>query len=252
MTSSHSEPVVTAAVLVIGDEILSGRTRDRNLAFLAGYLTEIGMELREARVVADQERAIVDAVNALRQRYDYVFTTGGIGPTHDDITAISIARAFDTPLSEHEEALAILRRHYGEKGLTPARRLMARIPEGGELIDNPVSKAPGFMIGNVIVTAGVPEICQAMVLAVTPRLRKGRKMLSRSLRIDGKESEIAGLLAQHQALSDQVSIGSYPFFREGHFGVVIILRGTSEPEVERVRRSLAAALTGQGYAIHTD
>ncbi len=250
--SSHAEPVVTAAVLVIGDEILSGRTRDRNLAFLAGYLTEIGIELREARVVADVETAIVDAVNALRQSYDYVFTTGGIGPTHDDITARSIASAFETPLSEHKEALAILRRHYGKKGLTPARRLMARIPEGGELIDNPVSKAPGFMIGNVIVTAGVPEICQAMILAVTPRLRKGRKMLSRSLRIDGKESEIAGLLARQQSLSDQVSIGSYPFFKEGHFGVVVIMRGTDEPEVERVWRSLAAALSNRGYHIHAD
>src|SRR5471030_2720354 len=171
-------PTVTAAVLVIGDEILSGRTKDRNLGYIAEYLARIGVETREARVVPDVEAEIVSALNALRGRYTYVFTTGGIGPTHDDITADSVAKAFGVPIDEDPRALAMMMERYQPGDLTPARRRMARIPAGADLIENPISKAPGFRIGNVIVMAGVPNIMQAMFDSAAKGLETGAKILA--------------------------------------------------------------------------
>src|SRR3954470_17104455 len=169
--------IVTAGILVIGDEILSGRTKDKNIGFIAEYLTNIGIDLKEVRVVSDDEDDIVAALNALRHRYTYVFTTGGIGPTHEDITDDAVAKAFGVPISEDPRALALLLERIKPEDLNAARRRMARIPQGGELVENKISKAPGFMIGNVIVMAGVPAIMQAMLDGVAPRLKTGAKML---------------------------------------------------------------------------
>ena len=164
---------ITAAILVIGDEILSGRTKDKNIGYIAEYLTNLGIDLREARVVPDVEEEVVAAINALRKRYDYLFTTGGIGPTHDDITADCVARALDVGIDQDERAIAMMRERYKPEELTEARLRMARIPLGAELIENPISRAPGFMIGNVITMAGVPSIMQAMLDNVAPKLRTG-------------------------------------------------------------------------------
>jgi molybdenum cofactor synthesis domain-containing protein len=204
-------PIVTAAVLVIGDEILSGRTKDKNIGFIAEYLTGIGIDLREVRVVADDEGDIVAAVDALRHRYTYVFTTGGIGPTHDDITADSIAKAFGVPISIDERARKLLLERILEKDLNEARLRMARIPHGADLIANSVSKAPGFRIGNVHVMAGVPAIMQAMLDAVAPTLKTGRKMLSETVRADLREGDIGSALAAVAKAHAQAMIGSYPF-----------------------------------------
>ena len=189
--------IVTAAMLVIGDEILSGRTKDKNIGFLADHLTAIGIQLKEVRIVPDEEDKIVAGLNALRTSYDYVFTSGGIGPTHDDITADAVANAFGVGIDFDPRAVAIMRPHYESRGVefTPGRMRMARIPSGATLVDNPVSKAPGFMLENVIVMAGVPNIMQAMLLAVTPMLRTGAKMVSRTLTVRRPESEIAELFA---------------------------------------------------------
>src|SRR5690242_11593114 len=181
--------IVTAAVLVIGDEILSGRTKDKNIGYIAEYLTAMGVDLREVRVVPDVESEIVDALNALRRRYTYVFTTGGIGPTHDDITADCVAKAFGVTIDHHPAAVDILKEHFSSRGveLNEARLRMARIPSGAELVENKLSKAPGFWIGNVIVMAGVPSIMQAMLDAVAPKLKTGQQMLSETLRGDVRE-----------------------------------------------------------------
>jgi molybdenum cofactor synthesis domain-containing protein len=210
MTVSDSS-VVTAALLVIGDEILSGRTKDRNIGFTAEYLTNIGIDLREVRVVPDEEAEIVAAVNALRHRYTYVFTTGGIGPTHDDITADSIAKAFDVPISVDPRARSILLERIPEKDLNEARLRMARIPEGADLIENVVSKAPGFRLGNVHVMAGVPAIMQAMMDWVAPSLKTSAKMLSRTVRADLREGDIGSELTAVAQAHPGVIIGSYPF-----------------------------------------
>jgi len=217
--------VVTAGLIVIGDEVLSGRTKDKNIGHIAQKLTETGIQLAEVRIVADDQAAIVEAVNTLRHRYDYVFTTGGIGPTHDDITADAIGAAFDLPVEQDPRALDLLRRHFRANQLTPARLRMARMPPGAELIANPVSVAPGFVIGNVYVMAGVPEIMQAMLDQVLPGLRTGRKMLSRTLRVDGKEGDIADILTDAQAAFPDVTIGSYPFHVDNRLGVNVVLRG---------------------------
>lgn len=195
MTAGKADDVVTAAFLVIGDEILSGRTKDRNIGFLADYLTALGIDLNEVRIVPDIQSEIVSAVNALRAKYDYVFTSGGIGPTHDDITAESVAAAFDVPLNLDPRAVAIMEKHYPPGQFTPARQRMARIPEGADLIENKVSKAPGFRIGNVHVMAGVPAIMQAMMDALAPTLKTGTKMLSETVAADMPESRIAERLA---------------------------------------------------------
>jgi molybdenum cofactor synthesis domain-containing protein len=220
-----SEKQVAAAVLVIGDEILSGRTRDTNSGHIAHYLAQIGIETREIRVVPDVEEEIVAAVNALRSRYDYVFTTGGIGPTHDDITADGVARAFGVGISEDSRALALLLERIKPEDLNEARRRMARIPDGAELVANPISKAPGFWIGNVIVMAGVPAIMQAMLDDVAPKLAKGVKILSEILDTHGlpEGAYAAGLGALAKAFPD-VSIGSYPKLSEGRFMNQIVLR----------------------------
>jgi molybdenum cofactor synthesis domain-containing protein len=214
--TGHSEPaeIVTAGLLVIGDEILSGRTKDKNIAYIAEYLTAIGIELKEVRVVADEEDAIVDALDALRSRYAYVFTTGGIGPTHDDITADAVAKAFGVPIDHDPTAVALLRARFGGADLNEARMRMARIPAGGELIRNKVSTAPGFRIGNVFVMAGVPTIMQAMLDFVAPTLKTGAKMLAETVRADAREGDIGGPLAEIAKAHPGTMIGSYPFFDE--------------------------------------
>jgi molybdenum cofactor synthesis domain-containing protein len=223
---------VTAALLVIGDEILSGRTKDKNIGFVADHCNQIGIRLKEIRVVADDEAAIIGAVNELRRAYTYVFTTGGIGPTHDDITADSISRALGVSIDVDPRAVELLRERYAEADLTPVRLRMARIPEGAELIENSVSKAPGFKIDNVIVMAGVPAIMEAMLLAVTPRLKTGPKLLSDSIRINAPEGQIAAQLAACQRTFPDVAMGSYPFFEKGRHGTNLVLRST---EVGRLR-----------------
>ena len=235
----HTE-TITAAVLVIGDEILSGRTKDKNISYIADHLTAIGIQLREVRVVPDVEEEVVGAVNALRSRYTYVFTTGGIGPTHDDITADCIAKAFGVKIDVDPRALAIMKLAYAKRGLemTPARLRMARLPEGSELVQNSISTAPGFKIGNVIVMAGIPNIMQVMLDAVTPQLKTGRKMLSETLELFRPEGEIAEMFGAHQQEFPDVSMGSYPFTTEARvFGTHLVLRSTS-PE------RLAAAVAG--------
>jgi molybdenum cofactor synthesis domain-containing protein len=229
-----STDTVTAALIIIGEEILSGRTKDENISYIASYLTGIGIALQEVRVVRDVEAEIVTAVNALRLRYTYVFTTGGIGPTHDDVTTDAIASAFGVGVEIDERAVEAMRRGYSERELTPARLRMARIPHGAELVDNPVSKAPGFMLGNVIVMAGIPLIMQVMLDAVAPRLKKGRPMLSRSIRIEAPEGDVAPGLASIQAAHAEVQIGSYPFFEKGKLGTYVVLRSVDEDALRRV------------------
>jgi molybdenum cofactor synthesis domain-containing protein len=229
-----SNDAITAALIVIGEEILSGRTRDENISYIANYLTGIGIALQEVRVVRDVEAEIVTAVNELRARYAYVFTTGGIGPTHDDVTTDAIARAFGVEADIDPRAVEAMRKGYGERELTPARLRMARIPQGADLVDNPVSRAPGFMLGNVIVMAGIPRIMQVMLDAVAPRLKKGRPMLSRSVRIEAPEGDVATGLAAIQAAHADVQIGSYPFFEKGALGTYVVLRGVDERVLDRV------------------
>ncbi|MGO8738690.1 competence/damage-inducible protein A [Rhodoblastus sp.] len=217
---------VTAAVLAIGDEILSGRTRDANSQYIVHYLFQIGIETREIRVVPDIEDEIVAALNALRARYDYVFSTGGIGPTHDDITADAVARAFGVGIAEDPRALAVMMERYRPEDLNEARRRMARIPAGAALVANPISKAPGFWIGNVIVMAGVPAVMQAMLDEVAPKLVHGVKILSEAIEAHGfPESAYAAGLRKLAEAFPQLSIGSYPSFREGKYYNQIVLRG---------------------------
>jgi molybdenum cofactor synthesis domain-containing protein len=241
-----SGEIVTAAVLVIGDEILSGRTKDTNTGRIADTMTAIGIRLREARVVPDDEAEIVAALNALRHRYDYVFSTGGIGPTHDDITADCVAKAFGVPIGLDPRALAMLRERYTEKELTPARRRMARIPEGAELIENPVSRAPGFVVGNVIVMAGVPRIMEAMLANVIPLLRTGARLLSISIHVRTPE----GLLAEHLSKAQKdypgVLMGSYPYFENERPGVYLVLRATDMERLEEAAGALEANLDAAG------
>jgi molybdenum cofactor synthesis domain-containing protein len=217
---------VTAAVLVIGDEILSGRTKDKNIGYIAEYLTNIGIDLREVRVVPDEEGEIVAAVNALRTRYTYLFTTGGIGPTHDDITADSVAKAFGVPIGVDERARAMMLERYRPEDLNEARLRMARIPEGAELVENPISKAPGFRIGNVIVMAGVPAIMQAMLDNVAPTLRTGDRMIVETLEAENLPEGIyaAGLAAIAKEHAG-ITIGSYPSFSANGFRNQIVVRG---------------------------
>ncbi|MBD3679918.1 MAG: competence/damage-inducible protein A [Rhodobacteraceae bacterium] len=227
-------PNPTAAILVIGDEILSGRTRDANMHYLANELTHRGIALKEVRVVSDDRDAIVAAVNALRTTYDNVFTSGGIGPTHDDITADCIAAAFGVGIDVRDDARAILEKRYSELGheMNEARLRMARIPDGAALIDNPVSGAPGFSIGNVHVMAGVPQIFQAMVASVLPKLTGGAPLLSQSIRINRAEGEIAGPLSKLASDFPDLSIGSYPFIKDGAYGVNIVIRGAEGAQVD--------------------
>jgi molybdenum cofactor synthesis domain-containing protein len=207
--------IVTAGLLVIGDEILSGRTKDKNIGFIAEYLTNIGIDLKEVRVVADDEVDIVSALNALRARYTYVFTTGGIGPTHDDITADSVAKAFGVGIDHHPEVVSRFKERFQNPGeLNEARLRMARIPDGAELIQSATILAPGFKIGNVVVMAGVPSIMQAMMDIVAPKLRSGMRMLSESVRANAREGDIGGPLREIANAHPETIIGSYPFLDE--------------------------------------
>ena len=237
-------PNPSAAMLVIGDEILSGRTRDANMHYLAGQLTELGIDLKEVRVVSDDRDAIIAAVRALSGGFDHVFTSGGIGPTHDDITADCIAAAFDVPIDVREDARALLQAHYDRSGqeLNAARLRMARIPDGAKLIDNPVSTAPGFALGNVHVMAGVPSIFQAMVASVLPTLTGGAPLLSRTLRMERGEGDLAGPLSQFAADHPELSVGSYPFIKDGRHGANIVLRGTDAAALDAAIVTLADVL----------
>ena len=238
---------VTAAMLVIGDEILSGRTKDKNIGYVAEYLTNSGIDLREVRVVPDIEEEIVGAINALRARYTYVFTSGGIGPTHDDITADCVAKAFGVPIEIDQRAVTVMLERYKPEELNEARLRMARIPAGAELIENPISKAPGFMIGNVIVMAGVPNIMQAMLDHVAPRLKTGARVLARNVDASGLgEGIYAGPLTGVAAAHPGVSIGSYPAFHSGGFRNQIVLRGRDESALdaaEKAVRDMVASLS---------
>jgi molybdenum cofactor synthesis domain-containing protein len=233
----------TAAVLLIGDEVLSGRTKDKNLGFIADYLTALGIDLKEARVVADHADDIVFAVNALRSRYTYVFTTGGIGPTHDDITSDCIARAFGVEISHHPEASEILLKHFAEIDREPneARMRMARIPHGASLIYNSVSKAPGFRIENVFVMAGVPKVMNAMMDAIAPKLSGGIPVISRTIRFEGGEGDIAKPLKDIQEQYPMLSLGSYPFESERGFNTNLVLRGRDEVALNKAVEAVKAA-----------
>ncbi len=234
-------PNPTAAMLVIGDEILSGRTRDANMHFLAGELTKRGITLSEVRIVGDEPDDIVKTVRELSKRYDTVFTSGGIGPTHDDITADCIAAAFERHIDVRDDARTLLAEHYknSELELNEARLRMARIPDGADLIDNPVSIAPGFTVENVHVMAGVPAVFQAMVATVLPSLTGGAPLLSQSLRIDRGEGDIAGPLANLAQEYADLSIGSYPFQKNGAFGSNIVIRGTDGARIDAAIAKLA-------------
>ena len=229
-------------MLVIGDEILSGRTRDTNTHHLANALTARGIRLREVRVVADEHDAIVLAVNALRASHDHVFTSGGIGPTHDDITADAVAAAFGAPIGVREDAHQILRAHYQRTGLelNEMRLRMARIPEGAALIDNPISAAPGFTLGNVHVMAGVPAIFEAMVAGVLPGLTGGDPLLSQMIDVQRGEGEIARPLADLAARYPDLSFGSYPYQRNGAYGTQLVVRGTDAAQLDAAMVALAA------------
>ena len=234
--------IVTAAMLVIGDEILSGRTKDKNIGHLADIMTAIGIDLKEVRIVPDEEDEIVAALNAVRARYTYVFTTGGIGPTHDDITADSVSKAFGVPCEYDERAYAMLEESYAKRGLefTEARKRMARMPRGAAHIDNPVSLAPGFRIGNVHVMAGVPSIFQAMLDNVVPTLKTGTKMLSATVECPVGEGTIGGPLAEIQKRHPDTVIGSYPKYGEGRFWTELVVRARSQEALEAARAEVAA------------
>ncbi|MBI1778153.1 MAG: competence/damage-inducible protein A [Proteobacteria bacterium] len=241
-----ADSVVTAAVIIIGNEVLSGRTQDTNLNWLARELTQVGVRLIEARVIRDEERAIVAAVNELRERVDYVFTTGGIGPTHDDITSECIAKAFGLKLIRNPEAVRRLEAHYPPGSLNEARLRMANTPEGATLIENPVSKAPGFQIGNVYVMAGVPSVMRAMFDGIKGRLRGGALQLSRTVSCTLGEGVIAKDLAALQGRYGDLEIGSYPYFRAGGFGVSLVIRGTEALRLLAAAEELKAIIRALG------
>jgi len=213
-TEAVAGEIVTAGLLIIGDEILSGRTKDRNIGYIAEYLGRIGIDLKEVRVVGDEEAAIVEALNALRTRYSYVFTTGGIGPTHDDITADCVAKAFGVGIDVDPRVVALLKERFSDVELNAARLRMARIPDGAELIPNTVSRAPGFRIGNVMVMAGIPTIMQAMLDEAAKTLKTGARVLSETIRADAREGDIGTPLAEIAKAHPDTMIGSYPFFDE--------------------------------------
>jgi molybdenum cofactor synthesis domain-containing protein len=243
-----SGDIVTAAVLVIGDEILSGRTPDRNINYIAAHCTRVGIRLQEVRIVGDEEDAIVAAVNELRDRHSYLFTTGGIGPTHDDVTADAIAKAMGVPIDHDPRAVELLNAFFVRRGIeaTPARMRMARIPHGAELITNTISIAPGFMIGNVVVLAGVPDIMQVMLDDVTAKLRTGAKMLTAAIQLFRPEGDVADIFATHQKKFPDVAMGSYPTFAEGRVSTQLVLRSTDSELLARAKDQLNDALRARG------
>ena len=237
--------IVTAGIVVIGDEILSGRTKAKNIGFIAEYLTNLGIDLKEVRVVADEEPAIVEALNTLRARYDYVFTTGGIGPTHDDITADAVAKAFGVGIDHHPDVVARFRQRYAEADLNEARLRMARIPHGAELIESATILAPGFKLGNVVVMAGVPSIMQAMMDIVAPRLRSGARMLSDSVSANAREGDIGTPLRAIQEAHPETSIGSYPFIEDsGRPNTNVVVRSRDPEKLKAAMDDVKAMLAG--------
>ena len=242
---SQNAPV-TACVLIIGNEILSGRTQDVNLNHIATTLGEWGIRVTEARVIPDVEDVIVDTVNEVRARFDYVFTTGGIGPTHDDITAACIARAFGVELYQHEAIAQRIRRRPAPEDVMANRLLMARVPEAAELIENPTSGPQGFYIDNVYVMAGIPMVMQGMLSTLQGQLRSGPVVRSRSIRAYLGESQIAGPLGKIQDEHPDVDIGSYPFYREDRYGTTLVIRGTDPAEIETSAQKIIAAVTAAG------
>jgi len=236
--------IVTAGMVVIGDEILSGRTKDRNIGHLADMMTAVGIDLKEVRIVADEEPAIVEAVNALRARFSYVFTTGGIGPTHDDITADSVAAAFGVPCEYDAAAYRLLEEYFGARGIefTEARKRMARMPSGASHIPNPISVAPGFSIGNVFVMAGVPSIFQAMLDNVVPTLKTGTKLLSVAIPSLLPEGTIGGPLAEIQKANPETIIGSYPKHVDGKFWTELVVRSRSEEALQAAKAAIEEML----------
>ncbi len=244
------DKIWTAALIVIGDEILSGRTHDRNIAQVASWLQVQGIRLSEVRVVPDVMDRIADAVNALRGEHDYLFTTGGIGPTHDDITVDAVAAALNVPVVIHPEARAILEDYYATRGgLNPGRLRMARVPEGADLIPNEMSGAPGIQIGNIYLMAGVPHICAQMLGSLTGRLEGGAPLLSETIGCIVPESEVAQLLAETERAHPGCQIGSYPFFREGAVGANFVIRSTDAALLERCANTLAEALIAMGHPV---
>ena len=227
-----------AALIIIGNEILSGRTQDKNLSYLANWLNEIGIQLSEVRVIRDEEKVIIDTVNHLRSEYDYVFTTGGIGPTHDDITSLSIARAFGVELEVNDKALSILKEYYKDGELTEARMKMTMIPVGAELVDNPVSKAPGFKMDNVFVMAGIPSIMQGMLEGARRFLKGGDVVKSMSIDVYTPESNVAQALTDLQKKYDDVEIGSYPFSKDNRFGTTLVMRSSDEKRLHQCDEEL--------------
>ena len=227
-----------AALIIIGNEILSGRTQDKNLSYLANWLNEIGIQLSEVRVIRDEEKVIIDTVNHLRSEYDYVFTTGGIGPTHDDITSLSIARAFGVELEVNDKALSILKEYYKDGELTEARMKMTMIPVGAELVDNPVSKAPGFKMDNVFVMAGIPSIMQGMLEGARRFLKGGDVVKSMSIDVFTPESNVAQALTDLQKKYNDVEIGSYPFSKDNRFGTTLVMRSSIEKRLQQCDEEL--------------
>ena len=241
--SSASEEAVTAAIVIIGDEVLSGRTKDRNAGYLAELLTAHGVDLKEVRIVADEADAIARAVNALRRRFTYVFTTGGIGPTHDDITADSVAAAFGVAIDVDPRAVAMMRGRYAKGELNEARLRMARIPEGADLIVNPVSRAPGFRLENVFVMAGVPSIMQAMFDSVLPQLKGRSPLQSVEVETGIKEGDLAGPLGRLQEAFSDVGMGSYPGYEDNRFWTRVVLRARDPARLRAAQAALDEMLT---------
>ncbi|MBN8542987.1 MAG: competence/damage-inducible protein A [Alphaproteobacteria bacterium] len=238
--------LVTASLCIIGNEILSGRTQDKNLAYLATELNRIGIQLREVRVVPDIESEIIEAVNALRSKYDYLFTTGGIGPTHDDITTASIAKAFGVKVIRHPEAERLLRAHYTPEQINEARLKMADVAEGSELIPNVVSAAPGFRIGNVFVMAGVPKIMQAMLIAAIPHLKGGAVVQSVNITTNLPEGTIAAGLTDIQSRYTDIDIGSYPLYQEGKPSTTLVFRGIELSRAKSAAEETKTLIAGLG------
>jgi molybdenum cofactor synthesis domain-containing protein len=242
MNDTAGAKVITAAILVIGDEILSGRTKDKNIGYIAEYLTNIGIDMREVRVVPDIEADVIAALDALRHRYTYVFTTGGIGPTHDDITADCVAKAFGVSIDVDPRAKALLLTRIVEKDMNEARLRMARIPKGADLILNKVSAAPGFRIGNVHVMAGVPTIMQAMLDEVAPTLKTGIKMLSETIKANCREGDIGGPLGEVAKAHPDVMIGSYPFQDEGRPNTNLVVRSRDPQKLAAAKAAVEQML----------
>lgn len=239
---------ITAAVMVIGDEILSGRTQDTNSNTIAKFLQPLGIALREIRTIGDDEETIVETVNELRCLYTYVFTTGGIGPTHDDITADSIAKAFGAHIDVRDDAVAMMLKRYKREDLNEARLRMARIPDGASLLDNPISFAPGFQLGNVFVMAGVPTIMKAMLEDIAPRLKTGKIVISKTVKADGlQEGIIAEPLATIAHKYPELSFGSYPWFKPDSFGTQLVIRGSDEKMLHNGVAELVAMLKDMGF-----